>query len=185
MGARIDVTPAEAKARWEEMGRPSYAKVAEAFTSEGRTISRKTISAWAKEWKGKKLKQPGAPFRYNEFSIDIVGPTQTIEPLAESDGELVRQVARQALDAARNVFHTLAHVTPETLLDKPLAVGALAEKMANAATLATEALAKANGIAAENAKPVIDQPATRSRADDPLTPALEAYERALQQGAPH
>ena len=43
----------------------------------------------------------------------------------------------------------------------------------------------ANNIAAFDAKPVIDQPATRSRADDPLALALEAYEKALQQGAPH
>jgi hypothetical protein len=108
-----------------------------------------------------------------------------IEAAAASDGELVRQTARQALDAARRVFHMLAHLGPAELLEKSIAAGALAEKMAKAATLATEALARANDIAAGTAKPVIGQPVMRSRDDDPLAPVIEAYEDALREGPPH
>jgi hypothetical protein len=185
MGARIDVTPAEAKARWEELGRPSLGKVAEAFKSESRTISRNTLALWSKnDWKtGQPESQPkpNIPAAIEADGLEF----PIIEAAAASDGELVRQTARQALDAARRVFHTLAHLGPAALLEKSIAAGALAEKMAKVATLATEALARANDIAAGTAKPVIDQAATRSRDDDPLAPALDAYENALREGAPH
>src|SRR5215471_3451095 len=97
-----DVTPDQARERWEEMGRPSYAKVADALKAEGHVISRKTIWLWARnDWKAgtpEPQPKPSIPAQIDNLELPI------IEAPAESDGELVRQAARQALDAARRVF---------------------------------------------------------------------------------
>jgi len=84
------------------MGRPSYAKVADALKAEGHVISRKTIWLWGRnDWKAgtpEPQPKPSIPAQIDNLELPI------IEAPAESDGELVRQAARQALDAARRVF---------------------------------------------------------------------------------
>ena len=184
------VTPAEAKAVWNAMERPSSHKVAAAFTAAGRKVSYATISRWRKA--GWPARGPMARVRSR---VDVAVPVLTGDPVDTAvalppiediagitDGDLVRRTCREGLDAARRIFHQVRH-DPRLIAAKPREIATLVGATGALVLTCTEALGRRPAIAEAEMKDIggTEQEYYWTPENDPLAPAYEAWGKARRQ----
>src|SRR5215471_16850046 len=141
------LSPAEVKAVWDAMDRPSSYKVAAALTAIGRKISYATVNRWRKAgWPARD------PIPRVRSKVDAAVPVLTGNPLdtavvlppiedivGVTDADLVQRTCREGLDAARRIFHQVRH-DPRLIAAKPREIATLLAATGALVLTCTEAL---------------------------------------------
>jgi hypothetical protein len=173
-----DVTPAEAKAVWESLGKPSSRKVSQLLAAHGRVVSSQTVARWRSAgW-------PVVASRTregldNSIAAIIGKPNATVgdlPPVAPFAPDLpimqaLEETCRDGLNAARTVFRLIV-TDPALIRSMPVSIGVMLEKTGTLVAKLAEALGGRDGIIERGMKDV-----SRTRENDPLAEAIERWDK--------
>ena len=193
-----DVTPADAKAVWESMEKPSVRRVALALTLAGKKVAKSAVDQWKKAgWRreANPVKEP-KPLAELDAAVPVLtgDPLKRLASLApgpdpagrdqcdkkciddQTDEELVALGLRELVDCTVRVLGVVGTAGAPLVLAEPDKIGVLFEKAGNALLAATECLAKLSEIRGAAATDVT--PARDNVVIHPLAGTLDAIRRA-------
>jgi hypothetical protein len=182
MRNKTDVTPAEAKAVWESLGKPSSRKVSLLLAAHGRMVSSQTVARWRSAgW-------PSVASRTrdgldNSIAAVIGKPNATVgdlPPVAPFAPDLpiiqaLEETCRDGLNAARTVFRLIG-TDPALIRSMPVAIGVMLEKTGTLVARLAEALGGRDAILERGMKDV-SAGQGRTRENDPLAEAIERWDK--------
>jgi hypothetical protein len=173
MGDLPALNPALVRKVWESMAHPSTRRVARKFRQSGSSISHQTVARWRNRgWRP--LEREQHPLEVAREQLDDAVPLLTGDPMTTakvltegsaereemeklSDGQLLRQAAREAATAVIVVAHAFLR-QPEAIIYKPAELGVLFRALASCARGVSAAFAQASNL--KTAQPETDD-ATR------------------------
>ncbi len=177
-----DVTPAEAKAVWESLDRPSTRKVAQVLTARGWPVSFQTVAIWRKA--GWRRAVPSPDEILDNSIAGVIGkPNATVEDLPPIEPlprdlpivQVLEETCRDGFHAARAVFKMVGD-DPKLLRSMPTNVGVMLEKTGVLVARLAEALGGRDAILERGMKDV-SPGRGRTRENDPLAEAIERWDK--------